>query len=85
MKESNTLVGIVAYNSFRREILLKTKGQYMHDGVNYPCGQCGLQFSQMRNLARHKRMKDVMTLIDIIGKKIAFMFIRNKKGENKLS
>ena len=32
-----------------------------------------------------KAQKDVMTLIDTIGKKIAFMFIRNKKGENKLS
>ena len=65
MKAQNVHAGIAAKNFLRRDVLMNTKGQCMkeskgslaehqrgiHEGVKYPCGQCGKQFSQKGALA----------------------------------
>ena len=66
MKAQNEHAGIAAKNFLRRDILMNTKGQCMKESkgslaehqrkyIQYPCGQCGKQFSQRGYLARHQR------------------------------
>ena len=50
MKESYTFTENAATNGSLAE---HQRG--IHEGVKYPCGQCGKQFSQKGALARHQR------------------------------
>ena len=54
MKKSNTIPGNATIKKLQKEVLLSTKGQYMvHEGVKFPCMQCGQQFTSRLSLARH--------------------------------
>ena len=50
MRESNTLVG----NATTMENLGEYK-RAVHEGIKFPCGQCGKQFSHKGDVAKHQR------------------------------
>ena len=53
MKESDILVGNATIKQLKGS--LDRHKREVYEGVNYPCRQCGLQFSQKGSLARHHR------------------------------
>ena len=53
MKESNTLVGNVVKISHEGGIAKHQRA--VHEGIKYPCGQCGKQFSRKGDVATHQK------------------------------
>ena len=55
MKDSNTLAG-----NATNKLLIKgnpvTHKRQLHEGIKYPCGNCGKQFAEKGTLAKHERI-----------------------------